>query len=47
MNVTSPDGSDEVIAFSAFITKIGLIAEQEDYYKAEISIQPTGKPSIT
>ena len=47
MNVTSPDGSDEVIAFSAFITKIGRVAEQEDYYKCEVSIQPTGKPTIT
>lgn len=47
MNVISPDGTDETIAFAAFITKIGLIAEQEDYYKCEVSIQPTGKPTIT
>lgn len=47
MSVVSPDGSDETISFSAYITKIGLIAEQEDYYKAEVTIQPTGKPTIT
>lgn len=47
MSVISPDGSDETIAFGAFITKIGLVAEQEDYYKADVSIQPTGKPTIT
>lgn len=47
MSVISPDGTDETIAFAAFITKIGLIAEQEDYYKADVSIQPTGKPTIT
>lgn len=47
MSVVSPDGTDETIAFAALITKIGLITEQEDYYKAEVTIQPTGKPTIT
>lgn len=47
MSVVSPDGTDETIAFSAHITKIGRIAEQEDGYKADVTIQPTGAPTIT
>lgn len=47
MSVVAPDGTDETIAFAAHITKIGLISEAEDYYKAEVSIQPTGAPTIT
>jgi predicted secreted protein len=47
MSVVSPDGSDETISFSAFITKIGRMTDQEDAYKCEVSIQPTGKPTIT
>lgn len=47
MSVTSPDGSDEVIAFSAFIEEIGRVTESEGAYKAEVMITPTGKPTIT
>lgn len=47
MSVISPDGTDETIAFAAFITKMGRISEQEDAYKCEVTIQPTGKPTIT
>lgn len=47
MNVISPDGSDETIAFSAFIEEIARMTGQEDIYKAEVMITPTGKPTIT
>lgn len=47
MSVVSPDGADETIAFSAFIRLIGLMTDQEDAYKAEVTIQPTGEPTIT
>ena len=43
--VTTP-GADEVITFSGLISKVGRIAEQEDAYKAEVTIQPTGAPTI-
>lgn len=46
MSVVSP-GSDETIAFAAHIEEIGRIAEDEDYYKAEVMITPSGKPTIT
>ncbi len=46
MQVISP-GADETIEFSAHITKIGRVAAQEDGYKAEVTIQPTGSPTIT
>ncbi len=46
MSVVSP-GSDETIAFSAFINKLGRVAEQEDYYKCEVTITPTGAPTIS
>ena len=45
-SVTTP-GTDEAIAFSAQITKMGRMSEQEDGMKCEISIQPTGAPTIT
>ena len=47
MAVVSPDGSDETISFSAHIEEIARIPGQEDYYKAEVMIHPTGKPTIT
>jgi predicted secreted protein len=47
MNVISPDGSDETIAFSAFIEEIARMTSQEDKYTAEVMISPTGKPTIT
>lgn len=47
MSVVSPDGSDETISFSAFVRLIGRMTDQEDAYKAEVTIQPTGQPTIT
>lgn len=46
-SVVSPDGSDETIAFAAFIEEIARMTGQEDIYKAEVMISPTGKPTIT
>jgi predicted secreted protein len=46
MSIQDPAGA-EIIAFSAFITKVGRIAEQEEVYSAEIEITPTGAPTIT
>lgn len=47
MSVTSPDGTDEVIAFSAHIEEIARLTGQEDAYTAEVMITPTGAPTIT
>lgn len=47
MSVVSPDGSDENIAFSAHIEEIGRMPAQEDVYKAEVMVTPTGAPTIT
>jgi hypothetical protein len=47
MSVISPDGSDETIAFAAHIEEIARMPAQEDAYKAEVMITPTGKPTIT
>ncbi len=46
MSVVSP-GTDETIVFSAHIEEISRIADDEDYYKAEVMITPTGVPTIT
>lgn len=46
MSIEDPAG-DEVIAFSGHIRRIGRISSQEDGYQAEVSIQPTGAPTIT
>jgi predicted secreted protein len=46
MSVVAPDGS-ETISFSAHVKNIGRATDQEDYYKAEVTIQPTGAPTIT
>ena len=46
MSVISPSG-DETIAFSAHIEEIGRVPGDEDYYKAEVMITPTGAPTIT
>lgn len=46
MSTEDPDGV-EVIAFSAHVRTISRIAEQEEGYRAEVGIQPTGIPSIT
>ena len=46
MSVVSP-GADETIAFSAHIQKVGRLSPQEDGYKCDVTIQPTGAPTIT
>jgi hypothetical protein len=40
-------GSTEVIAFSAFIQKMGRMYKQEGGYRAKVTIQPSGPPTIT
>ena len=45
MSVEDPDG-DEVIAFFAHVSKLGRIAEQEEGYVCEVTIKPTGIPTI-
>jgi hypothetical protein len=46
MSVADPD-STETIAFDAHVQKVGRIAEQEQGYYCEVTIQPTGKPTIS
>ena len=46
MSVIAPDAS-ETISFNAHISKLGRVSEQEDIYKCEVEIQPTGAPTIT
>ena len=46
MSVVSP-GTDETIVFSAHIEEVSRIADDEDYYKAEVMITPTGAPTVT
>ncbi len=45
MSVEDPGGY-EVIVFDAHISKLGRIAEQEEGFVCEVSIQPTGIPVI-
>jgi predicted amino acid dehydrogenase len=46
MSIQDPDGA-EIIAFAAFVTKIGRVSEQDGVYQAEVTFQPTGAPTIT
>ncbi len=46
MSISAP-GNDEVIAFAAHIEEIARQAPQEDGYTAEVTITPTGAPTIT
>ena len=46
MSIEDPDGV-EVIAFAAHVETLGRISVQEDGYKCEVEVQPTGKPEIT
>jgi hypothetical protein len=46
MAVITP-GSDETIAFSAHVFKVGRLSPQEDGFKCDVTIQPTGAPTIT
>jgi hypothetical protein len=45
-SVADPDG-DETIQFEAHIRTVNRMTEQEDAFKAEVAIQPTGQPTIT
>lgn len=46
MSVEDPAGT-EVITFSAFIQEISRVYKQTDGYKAIITIQPTGVPTLS
>jgi len=46
MAVITP-GADETITFSAHVSKVGRLSPQEDGYKCDVTIQPTGAPVIT
>jgi len=37
----------EIIQFSAIVTRLGRMSDQEEGYQAEVEFQPTGAPSIT
>lgn len=39
--------ADETMSFSGFVTKIARVSEEEGSYSAEVTIQPTGAPTIT
>ena len=45
-SIADPDG-DETITFEGFIGRMQREAKQEDVYKCEVEIQPTGVPAIT
>ena len=47
LQAKDPSGSDEVIAFSAFVTKLGRIVPQDGVYTCDVTFQPTGAPTIT
>ena len=40
-------GADESLAFSCFVEEIQRMAKQEEVYKAEITIHPSGPVTIT
>jgi hypothetical protein len=46
MEIASPS-DDEKIAFAAHIEEIARLAPTEDGYTAEITVTPTGAPTIT
>ena len=46
MSIEDPD-SDETIAFDAHIRAMTRISKQEEHYKCDVAIQPTGAPTIT
>jgi predicted secreted protein len=46
MEVITP-GADETLAGSAHFFEIGRVSEQEDGFKAEVAIQPTGQWTVT
>ena len=46
MSIEDPSGQ-EVIAFAAHIQKIGRISKADEGYQCEVTIQPSGAPTIT
>lgn len=46
LQAQDPDG-DEVIAFSALVTKLGRVSKQDGVFTCVVTFQPTGAPSIT
>ena len=46
MSIEDPAGQ-EIIAFSAHIQKVGRVSKVKDGFKCNVTIQPTGAPTIT
>lgn len=46
MSIQDP-ADQEIIKFQAFIRQISRVAKLNDAYKAQVTIRPTGKPTIT
>ena len=46
MSVEDPT-ADETLTFDAFIRQISRISKQTDGYKAQVTVRPTGAPTIT
>ena len=46
MSVEDPGGS-EIIAFAGIIKEMGRTSKQKEALKCEVTIQPTGAPTIT
>ena len=46
MTIYAPDSSDEAISFSAHINKLGRISAQEDGYKCDVAVTPSGAPTM-
>lgn len=46
MSVVSP-GGDETISFDAHVFKLGRVTDQEDAYTCEVTVQPTGQPTLS
>ena len=46
MSIEDPAGQ-EVIAFDAHIQKVGRVSKADEGYQCEVTIQPTGAPTIT
>lgn len=40
-------GGQEIIAFNAWVERIGRISKQDGAYQARVQIHPTGAPTIT
>ena len=45
-SIEDPDG-DETLGFSMFVEEIQRMSKQEEVYKAEVTIQPTGTLTIS